>query len=269
MDLRGKSVFLTGGARGLGRGIVEELLSLGAKVLFCDVNVEQGRVTEVELQKQYGADVVFFQEADVSDEEQHKAAFAAAVSKLGVVDICVNNAGISDENSWEKVLEVNTGAYIRGSLLALKHMRRDLGGCGGVIINVASLLGLMPMATSPVYAASKHAVVGFTTSWAMSPDQKEHGVRWCCLCPGIFNSELLQETLNSNRVYHVQDVQQYLQDHGVMPVSQVAQAVIKLIQDPDNNGAILEVSLAKGARYRRRQIVDRDGVSDLVVVDTY
>ncbi|XP_025078426.1 17-beta-hydroxysteroid dehydrogenase 14-like isoform X2 [Pomacea canaliculata] len=72
MDPRGKGVFLTGGAQGLGRGIVEELLSFGAKVLFCDVDVERGRATESELQTQYGADVVCFQPADVSDDEQHK-----------------------------------------------------------------------------------------------------------------------------------------------------------------------------------------------------
>ncbi|XP_025078098.1 15-hydroxyprostaglandin dehydrogenase [NAD(+)]-like [Pomacea canaliculata] len=107
MDPRGKGVFLTGGAQGLGRGIVEELLSLGAKVLFCDVDVERGRATESELQTQYGADVVFFQPADVSDDEQHKAAFRAAVSQFGAVELCVNNAGIVDEKNWEKVLAVN------------------------------------------------------------------------------------------------------------------------------------------------------------------
>lgn len=63
----------------------------------------------------------------------------------------------------------------------------------------------------------------------MSPDQKEHGVRWCCLCPGVFNSELLQETLNSNRVYHVQDVQQYLQDHGVMPYVDFPSSIVMIL----------------------------------------
>ncbi|XP_025078193.1 15-hydroxyprostaglandin dehydrogenase [NAD(+)]-like [Pomacea canaliculata] len=89
------------------------------------------------------------------------------------------------------MLAVNTGAYIRGSLLALEHMRRDRGGRGGVIINVASLAGLYVSSFNPGYCASKHAVVGFTTSWAMSPDQKDHGVRWCCLCPDAIQTSMI------------------------------------------------------------------------------
>ncbi|XP_025077945.1 uncharacterized protein LOC112554400 [Pomacea canaliculata] len=266
MDPQGKGVFLTGGAQGLGRGTVDKLLSLGAKVLFCDINVEKGRATEAELQEQYGVDVVFFHPADVSDDKQHKAAFQRAVSKFGTVDIYVNNAGIMNENTWEKMIAVNVGGYIRGSLQALEHMRRDRGGRGGVIINVASKAGLIPSLCFPSYVASKHAVVGFTTSWAMSPDQKDHGVRWCCLCPDPIDTSMIK---NNNNIYHQELFEQYVKENGVMPVSQVAEVIIKLIRDPENNGAILEVSLRKGANYRRRQVVDRDGVSDLVVVDTY
>ncbi|XP_025077453.1 15-hydroxyprostaglandin dehydrogenase [NAD(+)]-like isoform X2 [Pomacea canaliculata] len=259
MDPQGKSVFLTGGAQGLGRGIVEKLLSLGAKVLFCDVDVERGKATESELQTQYGADVVFFHPADVSDDEQHK------VSKFETVDICVNNAGILNESNWEKVMAINAGAVIRGSLLALEHMRRDRGGRGGVIINVASIAGLNVNPACPTYCASKHAVIGFTTSWAMSPGQKDHAVRWCCLCPDAMETSMLKVT----DIHYPEMLEEYLKDNGVMSVSQVADAVMKLIQDPDNNGAILEVTLKKGARYRRRQVVDRDGVNDLVIMDTY
>ncbi|KAK7465159.1 hypothetical protein BaRGS_00037662, partial [Batillaria attramentaria] len=89
MDLSGKGVFLTGGARGLGRGMTEALLSKGAK--------------------------------------------------FGAVDICINNAGIIDERVWEKMFAVNTVAQIRGSQLALDHMRRDRGGRGGLIINTVSV----------------------------------------------------------------------------------------------------------------------------------
>ncbi|XP_025077128.1 15-hydroxyprostaglandin dehydrogenase [NAD(+)]-like [Pomacea canaliculata] len=267
MDTRDKGVFLTGGAQGLGRGIVVKLLSLGAKVFFVDVDVERGKATQVELQTQYGADVVFFQPADVSDGEQHKAAFDAAVSTLGAVEICVNNAGIMAEDKWEKVLAVNAGSHIRGSLLALEHMRRDRGGRGGVIINVASLAALYPKSICPSYTASKHAVIGFTTSWAMNPDHKDHGVRWCCLCPATFQSGMVD--LKRLGDLDTDTIAEILQKQGFVEISQVVEGVMKLMRDPDNNGAILEVSLEKGARYRRRQVVDRDGVSDLVVVDTY
>ncbi|XP_025078192.1 15-hydroxyprostaglandin dehydrogenase [NAD(+)]-like isoform X2 [Pomacea canaliculata] len=157
--------------------------------------------------------------------KQHKAAFQAAVCKLGAVEICVNNVGILNEKNWEKVLPINVESHIRGSLLALEHMRRDYGGRGGVIINVASTLGYLSMPTSPIYVASKHAVVGFTTSWAMSPDQKEHGVRWCCLCPDAFDSEMMRESLKGDIIHNAEVLQHYVQQQGTLKISQVAEGV--------------------------------------------
>ncbi|XP_025077625.1 15-hydroxyprostaglandin dehydrogenase [NAD(+)]-like [Pomacea canaliculata] len=145
-------------------------------------------------------------------------------------------------------------------------MRRDRGGRGGVIINVASRAGTHIYSFLPTYSASKHAVVGFTTSLAMGPDQRNHGVRWCCLCPDAIQTSAAS---NKDLTSHPELAKQYVQKHGAMPISQVVQAVMKLIRDPDNNCAILEVSHEKGARYLRRQVVDRDDVSDVEVVDTY
>nr|KAG5687517.1 hypothetical protein BaRGS_027302 [Batillaria attramentaria] len=108
MELAGKGVFLTGGARGFGRGMVEALLEKGAKVMFCDVKAELGLATESELRKRHGVDNVIFRQCDVSDASQLKAAFEAAVSKFGAVDICVNNAAILDERVWEKMMEINS-----------------------------------------------------------------------------------------------------------------------------------------------------------------
>ncbi|KAK7465896.1 hypothetical protein BaRGS_00037548 [Batillaria attramentaria] len=119
MELYGKGVFLTGGARGLGRGMTEALLSKGAKVLFCDILTDAGKSAEAELQAKYGAD------------------------NFGAVDICVNNAGIMDERVLERMVAVNMVAKIRGSQLALDHMRRDRGGRGGLIINMVSTTGVL------------------------------------------------------------------------------------------------------------------------------
>nr|KAG5687614.1 hypothetical protein BaRGS_023336 [Batillaria attramentaria] len=78
------------------------------QVLFCDLAADLGKAAEADLQKQYGADNVVFRQYDVADGDQLKAAFEAAVSKFGAVDICVNNAGIMDERVWEKMLAINT-----------------------------------------------------------------------------------------------------------------------------------------------------------------
>ncbi|KAK7465891.1 hypothetical protein BaRGS_00037543 [Batillaria attramentaria] len=149
MELYGKGVFLTGGARGLGRGMTEALLSKGAKVLFCDILTDAGKSAEAELQAKYGADNVIFRRTD-----------------FGAVDICVNNAGIMDERVLERMVAVNMVAKIRGSQLALDHMRRDRGGRGGLIINMVSTTG-------------------------KNPKMAEMGVTWRALCPYIVLTDLI------------------------------------------------------------------------------
>ncbi|KAL8617399.1 hypothetical protein ACOMHN_035891 [Nucella lapillus] len=150
MDLKGRGVFLTGGAQGLGKSFTIALLEKKAKVQFCDINAEVGKATEAELKKQYGADSVSFVQCDVTNAQQLQEAFDSAIKKI-----------------WEKMLDINVTAQIRGSEIALEHMRRDKGGRGGVIINTASLAGwLRRSCLSPVYAASKSAMITFTTTQA-------------------------------------------------------------------------------------------------------
>ncbi|KAK7491387.1 hypothetical protein BaRGS_00017365 [Batillaria attramentaria] len=243
MDLSGKGVFLTGGARGIGRGLTEALLSKGAKVMFCDMRVETGKATEAELQKTFGAD------------------------KFGAVDICVNNAGIMDESRWEKMTEVNVVAPIRVSQLALDHMRRDRGGRGGLIINTVSELGLSSMHFCPAYTASKHAILGFTTSWAKNPTMKDMGVKWRCFCPKLTDTNLVNEI--KDRM--LEDLDGFLTMSSAkdarMSVDETAQEFLKLVQDQGSDDVIYLVRKNGASGYVRRQLVDTDGVSNAVTVD--
>ncbi|XP_025077457.1 15-hydroxyprostaglandin dehydrogenase [NAD(+)]-like [Pomacea canaliculata] len=154
-----------------------------------------------------------------------------------------------DERIWDKMLAVNTVSHIRGSLLALEHMRKDRGGRGGVIINIVSFAGLFPFFYCPAYCASKHAMIGFTRSWAISPEQPDHGVRWCCLCPQAADTELM--VFREDRIYMKDAIIQRNEEKGLLPITQVVEAFMKLVLDPDNNGAILEVTRENGARYRK------------------
>ncbi|XP_076465266.1 15-hydroxyprostaglandin dehydrogenase [NAD(+)]-like isoform X2 [Babylonia areolata] len=263
MDLSGRGVFLTGGAQGIGRCIAAALLGKGARVLFCDVNPDVGKATEEELQKQYGADNVAFVQCDVTNADQLKAAFDAAVSKFGAVEICANNAGIMNEKIWEKMIAINTTAQIRGSQLAFEHMRRDKGGRGGVIVNTVSVAGLNRHYWLPVYVASKHAMIGYTTSCAADPDIVAQGVRWCCLCPVPVNTALLD--FKGGEVKNDQELTKIMEPLKIQP-EDVATAFLKLVQDVDNNGKILVAG--RQAMYRQRMLVDEDGASNPVVVDT-
>ncbi|KAK7491388.1 hypothetical protein BaRGS_00017366 [Batillaria attramentaria] len=258
MDPCGKGVFLTGGARGIGRGLMEALLSKGAKVMFCDVRVETGKATEAELQQKFGADNVFFRECDVTD------------SGFGAVDICVNNAGILDESNWEKTIEVNLTAQIRGSQLALDHMRRDRGGRGGLIINTVSGIVALSVHFCPVYMATKHGMIGFMTSWAKNPKMKDMGVRWRCFCPALTDTDLLKEAndADSGKVEDFNAYQALCSVEGaVMSVDETAQEFLKLFQDQDSDDAIFLVRHNGASGYVRRQLVDSDGVSNIVTVD--
>ncbi|KAK7478673.1 hypothetical protein BaRGS_00030058 [Batillaria attramentaria] len=238
MDLEGKGVFLTGGGRGVGRAMVEALLDKGARVLFCDVSADNGRATVTELQAKYG-DKVVFKLCDVSDSKQLTEAFQTAVSAFGAVDICVNNAAIANESSWEAMIAVNQTAQIRGSLLAYEHMRRDKGGRGGVIINVASMTGFFyGTFWHPVYAATKHAMVAFTS------------------CMGLVDTPLVAEARSHH--YELEKAQEVLQQNPVekLKPSEVAEAFIAQLQDETNNGTVMKVGKEEGKPYHQLVVVD-------------
>ncbi|KAL8615074.1 hypothetical protein ACOMHN_013608 [Nucella lapillus] len=263
MDLSGRGVFLTGGAQGIGRCVTTALLEKGARVVFCDINPAVGKATEEELQKQYGADNVSFVQCDVTDADQLKASFDAAVKKFGAVEICANNAGIMDERIWEKMIAINTTAQIRGSQIALEHMRRDKGGRGGVIINTVSIAGLTRAHWLPVYMASKHAMIGYTTSCASDPDMPALGVRWCCLCPLPVNTAMMM--FKGGEVKNTEEFRGRMEMVMIQP-EDVAKAFIQQVEDVQNNGKMLVVT-PKGAVYRKRLLVNEDGEPNPLDVD--
>lgn len=83
------------------------------------------------------------------------------------------------EDRWERMIDINLVACIRGTQLAAKYINK-----AGILVNVASWAGIVPMAFGPVYAGTKHAVVGYTRSVARDPVLQEKRVRVNCLCPG-------------------------------------------------------------------------------------
>ncbi|XP_064617930.1 15-hydroxyprostaglandin dehydrogenase [NAD(+)]-like isoform X2 [Liolophura sinensis] len=136
MLVEGKVALITGGARGIGRAIAEELLRHGAKVCLVDVLKNELSQTESELKKEFGEDSVITSIADITKEEQFTVSFEQSVSKFGKIDILVNNASIQKEGLWETMLSINLGGTIRGTLLAMKFMNPETGG---VVVNMSSI----------------------------------------------------------------------------------------------------------------------------------
>ncbi|KAJ3580686.1 hypothetical protein NHX12_034261 [Muraenolepis orangiensis] len=250
MALDGKAALVTGAAQGLGKSFSEVLLQHGAKVAMLDVAEEAGKSLKESLDQRYGADRSLFIPCDVQSQQQFKDAMQKAVDTFGQLDIVCNNAGIVDERAWEEAVSINLMGVIRGTYLALEHMNKLTGGPGGVVINVASLAGLGPLLSAPVYTATKHGVVGFTRAMADASKVSGYGVRFNLLCPDFVQTNILSALTSSLGPFaHLRDSTKHLMEkHGILDVSQVSQAFLQLLLDQTKDGEALMV-LGNGSQY--------------------
>jgi len=161
-NLTGKTVLVTGGARGIGAEVARRAVEAGANVVVTDVLEDEGKSLAAELGER-----ARFMRHDVTSEEDWSGVAAFATAEFGGIDGLVNNAGISTGQPLEtetvehfrKVLDINlTGVFI-GMKTAINAMK-DNGG--GSIVNISSAAGLMGLALTGSYGASKWGVRGLT-----------------------------------------------------------------------------------------------------------
>ncbi|GLD46708.1 15-hydroxyprostaglandin dehydrogenase [NAD(+)] [Lates japonicus] len=250
MALDGKIAVVTGAALGIGKAITETLLQNGAKVALLDLNETAGKSLMEAINKQYGQGRALFLNCNVESEEQIKAALQKTAETFGGIDILCNNAGILNERTWEKTVSINFVGVIRVTYLALEHMSKLTGGRGGVIINTASMAGIGPLFSCPVYTATKHGVVGFTRAMAGASTASGYGVRFNALCPSFVQTNLLS-TLTSELGQFAnlaEATQQLIDKMGILNVSDVAESVLELVTDETKNGEALLV-FPKGKNY--------------------
>ena len=166
LDFTGKAVIVTGGGKGIGRGISECFLAAGAKVLIC------GRSEPAEL-PQSGDNIALFTPCDVRDFEQIEACVNYAVAQFGRLDVLVNNAGgapyadaatVSPRFS-ESIIRLNLIAPLNFSQVANQVMQGQESG--GSIINIASVSTLRPSPGTAAYGAAKAGLVNLGTSLAV------------------------------------------------------------------------------------------------------
>ncbi|XP_018583931.1 15-hydroxyprostaglandin dehydrogenase [NAD(+)] [Scleropages formosus] len=259
MSLKGKVALVTGAAQGLGKGFTRILLTHGAKVSLLDVNEAAGAELKRSLDGDFGADSTVFLPCDVTSDAQLKDAFRRTLETFGRIDIVCNNAGILDENAWERTVSINLCAVVRGTYLALQHMKKESGGQGGVIVNVASVAGLGPLLSTPVYTATKHGVVGFSRAIAEVSKVCDYGVRVNVLCPSFTNTAILsniEDDRTTGQFARLKDIsKKMLQDAGVLDVSEVAEGFLQLVTDEGKNGSVLMVTKAGTAYVTFPQVV--------------
>lgn len=190
MELKDKSVIITGGSRGFGKALAKEFVEQGARVLISSRNKD-------ELEKTSNALGTLFFPADVSIEKEVDMLAKFAIEKLGSIDIWVNNAGIFfphtpiEEIDWEKakhVIEVNLFGTIYGSKAALKQMKKQKSG---TIMNILSTSALEGKPGAAPYCASKFGAVGFTK--VLRLEGKEVGINVINIYPGGMKTQLFGE----------------------------------------------------------------------------
>ncbi|XP_030645681.1 L-fucose dehydrogenase [Chanos chanos] len=190
-----KVVIVTGGSRGIGRGIVRVFVQNGAKVVFCALGVEAGQTLETELNNA-GPGLCLFVHCDISKEDDIKRLITVCVERFGRIDCLVNNAGWhpphkpTDETSAQEfrdLLNLNLVSYFLGAKYALPYLRQTKGN----IINVSSLVASIGQKHAAPYVATKGAIVAMTK--AMAVDESRYQVRVNCISPSNIMTPLWEE----------------------------------------------------------------------------
>ena len=190
--LDGHVALLTGAASGIGRATALLFAREGASVVLCDVNEAGGRAVERDIRDAGGA--ALFVPCDDTRAADCERAVALTVERHGRLDVLFNNAGIIrratvveiDEESWDRVMQVNVKSIYLMARCAVPVMAR---GGGGAIVNTASGWGLAGGPRAVAYCASKGAVVLLTR--AMAIDHAPQQIRVNCVCPGDTETPLL------------------------------------------------------------------------------
>lgn len=202
MNLQGKVAIVTGGASGLGRATVEELVRAGAQVAIFDVQEDKAAALAAAL-----GSSALYATVDVTSEESVAAGIAQVMARCGAIHVCVNCAGVPHAaktvgregkpfplDLFVRVVTINLiGTFNVLRLAAAEMAKNEPTGEAqerGVIVNTASAAAFDGQAGQAAYSASKAGIVGM--SLPVARDLAEHGIRINAIAPGIFETPMVQ-----------------------------------------------------------------------------
>ena len=253
IDPKGKVALITGGGSGIGRATAIALAAEGASVVIADLNEHSGHETVRLIED--GDGKAAFVHVDVTKRDDLERMVSFAEETFGGVDIFHNNAGIGTPQPrfpaaslelWEKTLTVDLWAVIAAVQTVVPAMRRR---GGGVIVNTASLAGLIAHLPDPVYSAAKHGVVGLTRSLAFLKD--EANVRVNCICPGVVDTPMVRGRPEEMTEAELKARAAYVNTMPLIRPEEIAEAVLEFVHDDTLAGQAMAITYGP-----RRRIID-------------
>ncbi|KAI7859800.1 hypothetical protein BDC45DRAFT_161862 [Circinella umbellata] len=246
MHLQQKVIAIYGGTSGIGRELADTLLSLGAYVIFLGTKEEKGIALEKQLNDKYRREdnikkkVAVFHQCDITDWRSQEALYEVSTETFEQsVDVVIIIAGILDSSNLVsdteqdgsyRTLEVNLTAAAKANRLAIQHfVRNDKPGC---IINTSSIYGYVGAPLAPLYAASKHGIIGLTKSYGTL--FRSTGIRVNAVAPHFVDTPMV--TGPSKRVALAL---------GMVSMSRCIEAYIRLIEDDSLDGDVVVVTSEK------------------------
>ena len=234
---RDQIALVTGGAGGIGSALGRELAAAGARVVLTDVRSD-GLAAAAQALAEEGFDIETAH-LDVSDAAEFRRVVDEVVARHGRIDLLFNNAGIGitgevrdmDQEAWDRIVDVNLKGVVHGIQAVYPRM---IAQGSGQIANVACVAGLVPFPLTAAYCATKHAVVGLSTS--LRAEAKGLGVGVSVVCPGTVATEMY----DAIEYIHVdKDAVMKAVRHAMVPASRCARQILRGVK---KNRAVITVN---------------------------
>lgn len=194
-QLENKVAIVTGSGSGIGRAVALIYANEGAKVVVSDIDENGGETTAAMIRKNSGE--ALFVRADTSSPSDNESLVKSTVEKYGALHIACNNAGIAGASApvgeytvegWDKVIGINLSGVFYGMHFQIPEM---IKAGGGVIVNMASILGKVGFRNAPAYVAAKHGVVGLTKNAAL--EYSTQNIRINSVGPAFIKTPLIRD----------------------------------------------------------------------------